>query len=146
MNQIKKTKYDSKADRSKNNREETFVENFKEESEPALSRLLKEIFKEEHKNSYHRIAASDERIFLSQEAFGYLLELVHKKSIDEFLFEKIVNLSMNIYQIMNKEISKSVVQKITNVMFFTSPDSVTVKDIIDWVIDSETTDDKLIIN
>ncbi len=146
MNQVKKTKYDSKIDGSKTGSDETLVENFGEETEPAISRLLKEIFKEESKNSYHRIAATDEKVFLSREAFGYLLELVHKQSIDEYLFEKIVSLSMSIYQIMNKEVTKNVVQKITNVMFFTNPDAVTVKEIIDWVMDSDTASEKPIIN
>ena len=147
MSQIKKTKYDIDVDKSRKNSDETLVDGLNKNIEPSISKLLKEIFKEpEERSRYHRIAAIDEKVFMSQEAFGYLLELVHRKSIDEDLFERIVNLSMSIYQIMNKTINKKIVQKITNIMFFTNPDSVTVKDIIDWVMDMDSSGEKTIIN
>ncbi len=108
-------------------------------TEDELKLFIEAILEEKEPETYNRVLSADEKKVLSTEAFGYLMHLLEIKSIDKFMFEKIISLSMQLNTFMKRKITKKMMDDIVNFLIFSGQGDVSIKDLMDifFLQDSE---------
>jgi len=87
---------------------------------------------------HFRVMSEEERKYLMPEAFGYLSHLFYMGSISTQLFEQIIAFALHIHFFTNKKISKSLMDTIVNYHIFSGQQTVSVRDFISIITESET--------
>lgn len=100
-------------------------------SEKELQHFLSAMLNDKHHKAYHRILAEDEKRVISPEAFGYLVHLLMINSIDKNLFEKVINISMQLNLFMKNRINKEMMDEIVNYLIFSGRSEISLKEILD---------------
>jgi len=96
--------------------------------------LLSQADSEEH---YNRILCAEERLVLTNDAFGYLLRLHSLGTIDRLTFEKIMNLCMHLVVFAQRRIDLPMMEQLVNLMLFSSGGEVSVKEIVEIFLKGE---------
>jgi len=100
-------------------------------TEEELKLFIDAILEEKEPETYNRVLSSDEKKVLSTEAFGYLMHLLKINSIDRFMFEKIISLSMQLNSFMKRKMTKNMMDDIVNFLIFSGQGDVSIKDLMD---------------
>ena len=100
-------------------------------SEEELKSFIDAILEEKEPETYNRVLSADEKKVLSTEAFGYLMHLLKINSIDRFMFEKIISLSMQLNSFMKRKMTKNMMDDIVNFLIFSGQGDVSIKDLMD---------------
>ena len=100
-------------------------------SEKEVQHLLDALLHDKENKAYHRILADDEKRVISPEAFGYLVHLLMINSIDNHLFEKIINISMQLNLFLKRRINKEMMDEIVNYLIFSGRNEISIKEILD---------------
>lgn len=108
-------------------------------TEEELKLFIDAILEEKEPETYNRVLSADEKKVLSTEAFGYLMHLLKINSIDRFMFEKIISLSMQLNSFMKRKLTKNMMDDIVNFIIFSGQGDVSIKDLMDifFLQDSE---------
>ena len=100
-------------------------------SEKEVQHLLDALLQDKENKAYHRILADDEKRVISPDAFGYLVHLLMINSIDNHLFEKIINISMQLNLFLKRRINKEMMDEIVNYLIFSGRNEISIKEILD---------------
>ncbi len=100
----------------------------KEEFENMTSSLLD--FKPE---SYKRVMNTQEKKIILPETFGYLVKLVHTQTISKEQFEKIINISLQLYEFIRKEITIEMLDVVLNFVVFTDLETISINELVDML-------------
>ena len=100
-------------------------------TEEELKLFIDAILEEKEPETYNRVLSADEKKVLSTEAFGYLMHLLKINSIDRFMFEKIISLSMQLNSFMKRKMTKNMMDDIVNFLIFSGQGDVSIKDLMD---------------
>ncbi len=89
---------------------------------------------------YLRTMSVEERQYITLEAFGYLVNLHYLGSVDRYTFEKIMNLCLTLSGIINRRVSRGMVEQIVNLILFSGMEEISMRDIVEMFIreDAET--------
>ncbi len=83
---------------------------------------------------YLRTMSPEERQHITNEAFGYMVNLQYLGSVDRFTFEKIMNLCLTLSGIINRRVSRTMVEQIVNLILFSGLDEISMRDIVEMFI------------
>ncbi len=111
-----------------------------EQDDETLRDLIDYLLDSRDDNSaYLRTMSADERMHISNGAFGYLVNLVNLGTVDRFTFEKIMNLCLTLSGLISRRVSRAMIEQIVNLILFSGLDEVSMKDIVEMFIreDSE---------
>ncbi|HHE37682.1 MAG TPA: hypothetical protein ENL20_03810 [Candidatus Cloacimonetes bacterium] len=108
-------------------------------TEEELKLFIDAILEEKEPETYNRVLSADEKKVLSTEAFGYLMHLLKINSIDRFMFEKIISLSMQLNSFMKRKLTKNMMDDIVNFIIFSGQGDVFINERMDiyCLLDSE---------
>ncbi len=83
---------------------------------------------------YLRTMSAEERHHITNEAFGYLINLQYLGTVDRFTFEKIMNLCVTLSNIITRRVSRGMIEQIVNLILFSGLDEISMKDIVEMFI------------
>ncbi len=94
---------------------------------------------EEHTH-YNRVLGSDEKQVITNDAFGYLLQLHSLGTIDRSTFEKIINLCLHLTVFVQRRIDRPLIEQIVNLVLFSADADVSMKEIVEFFLKGELPD------
>ena len=110
------------------------TDDIEEDLEQLVELLLAQSRTETH---YNRILGAEEKAVLTNDAFGYLLELYALGTIDRLTFEKIVHLCLHLVVFVQRQIDLPLIEQLVNLVLFSSEGDVSVKEIVDIFLKGE---------
>ncbi|MCD4829014.1 MAG: hypothetical protein K8R90_06250 [Candidatus Cloacimonetes bacterium] len=108
------------------------------DSEEDLEELVEQMLSETNVEAYYsRLLGAEERRAISNDAFGYLLQLYALDTIDSIAFEKIMTLCMHLVVFMQQRIDLPMIEQLVNLVLFSAGDAVSIKEIVEIFLKGE---------
>lgn len=100
-------------------------------SDKDLKHFFDVMLSDDDDRAYYRVLSDDEKRVISPDAFGYLVHLLMIDSIDKSVFEKVINISMQLNMFLKRRINKEMMDEIVNYLIFSGRKEISIKEILD---------------